>query len=314
MPARAATWTRCRDRGRPRLGKRVPARSCAIRSRRRSIKKLDETRRSWIDDRCIAEIEAAIAEVPEALCVATMQGRPTTKSRRLAHGQSPRTRQTPQVDPQHPQDHADDGVDRHGAVQEGHGPRHRRHGLHQADHGPGGHLAAAAGSQPSAAGARSGDRRRPCCWCSPPTAACAAATTPTCCGWRLHRFKRTSRRSARGPAGSRRQARHRGLPLPQDSRSTSRSRTSRTSRLSRKSTCWPTAIWRCTIAGELDRLDVAYTQFESVSAAVRRGRNAAAAGRLEGDERRHRAADGRSTSFCLRPRASWKRSCRPASR
>ena len=35
-----------------------------------------------------------------------------------AHGQSPRPRSTPQVDPQHPQDHADDGADRHARVQE----------------------------------------------------------------------------------------------------------------------------------------------------------------------------------------------------
>ena len=42
---------------------------------------------------------------------------------RAIHGQHPRARQTPQGDPQHPQDHADDGADRHGALQEGVRPR-----------------------------------------------------------------------------------------------------------------------------------------------------------------------------------------------
>ncbi len=35
------------------------------------------------------------------------------------NGQPPCPREAPQGDPQHPQDHADDGADRHGAVQEG---------------------------------------------------------------------------------------------------------------------------------------------------------------------------------------------------
>ena len=75
------------------------------------------------------------------------------------------------------------------------------------------------------------------------------------------------------------------------------------------------------ITGKLDRLDVAYTQFESIEPAERRGRNAAAAGLAcdaRHSENRRGEADkkpaNRSTNFCRRPKAFWKKSCRPASR
>ena len=70
-------------------------------------------------------------------------------------------------------------------------------------------------------------------------------------------------------------------------------------------------------AGRLDRLDVAYTKFESLSrqyAVV--GDAAAAVGQLAGaaeDEERRQSAS-RSTSSCPRPRAFSTSSCRPASR
>ena len=46
-------------------------------------------------------------------------------------------RPTTQIDPQHPQDYADDGADLDRAIQAGDGSGHGRDGLHAADHGPG---------------------------------------------------------------------------------------------------------------------------------------------------------------------------------
>ena len=50
---------------------------------------------------------------------------------RTTHGQPPSPRQAPQVDPQHPQDHADDAADRHGALPDGLQPRRGRAAVHR---------------------------------------------------------------------------------------------------------------------------------------------------------------------------------------
>ena len=96
-------------------------------------------------------------------------------------------------------------------------------------------------------------------------------------------------------AGSLRQARHLGLPLPQASR-----RTRRFTHFEDKPSFDEVEVAgqplsrRVTSTGKLDRLDVAYTKFESAQPAARRGRNAAAAGR-PGD-RRGRGRIGRRQS------------------
>ena len=57
-----------------------------------------------------------------------------------------------------------------------------------------------------------------------------------------------------------------GRPIP----------SSKTGPLSTRSTCWPIAIWTNMPAGQLDRLDVAYTRFEIARPAGGRGGNAVA--------------------------------------
>ena len=98
------------------------------------------------------------------------------------HGQDTRPRQAPQGDPQHPQDHADDGADRHGALQEGARPRHRGGGVHAQDRRAGRRPQRQRGQRHAPAAGEARDRSRTaCCWSSAPTAACAAATTrPSC--------------------------------------------------------------------------------------------------------------------------------------
>ena len=67
-------------------------------------------------------------------------------------------------------------------------------------------------------------------------------------------------------------------------------------------------------AGQLDRLDVAYTKFESASRQQAVVETLLPLDGLEADERRSCRPAGRSTSSCPRPRAFWTRSCRRASR
>ena len=236
------------------------------------------------------------------------------------HGQSPSTRQTPQVDPQHPQDHADDGADRHGALQEGDGSRPRRHGVHQADHAAGGRPGQQRpGSQPSAAGSRSetvkqatllvltgnrglcggynanvlraglrplagtaGRRSRRCRWKSPASAASRPSSSASIDADRdLHAFRRQAhlRRSRSAGQSLSRSLRHR------PARSAGRGLH---------------AVRKHQPADGRGR-DAAAARF------ARRRRDAA-------DEPHASEAGHRSTSSCRRPRASWKRSCRPASR
>ena len=86
-------------------------------------------------------------------------------------------------------------------------------------------------------------------------------------------------------------------------------------RVRARSNCWPTATWRRYEAGQLDRLDVAYTKFESLSrqhAVVETLLPLAGLDGADEDDGAGRAR--RSTSSCRRPRAFWTRSCRPASR
>ena len=58
---------------------------------------------------------------------------PTLPREPIAHGQGPRDRQTPQGGREHPQDHPDDGADRHQPVPEGAQPRDRGRGVHAQD-------------------------------------------------------------------------------------------------------------------------------------------------------------------------------------
>ena len=99
---------------------------------------------------------------------------------RLNDGQDPSARQTPQGDPQHPQDHADDGADRHRALQEGDGPRHRGRGVHAQDRRAGRRPQrhGAATSRTRCCEARDRSRTVAAAGAHAPTAACAAATTP----------------------------------------------------------------------------------------------------------------------------------------
>ena len=77
--------------------------------------------------------------------------------------------------------------------------------------------------------------------------------------------------------------------------------------------------------GKLDRLDVVYTKFQSIArqqVAIEtllpltrdRCRTAARALAKPVAPRRSKLGAGRFTNSCLRPRASWKKSCRPASK
>ena len=70
------------------------------------------------------------------------------------------------------------------------------------------------------------------------------------------------------------------------------------------------------VAGELDRLDVAYMKFINLSRQVPVVETLLPLGSLAGRRRGRTARPKRqcNTSFCPPPRAFWKRSCRPASR
>ena len=99
------------------------------------------------------------------------------------HGQHPRARQPPQGDPQHPQDHADDGADRHGALQEGAGPGHARRRPTRARSPSWPPTSAPPPTNVShpLLEKRERGQEQPAAGASAPTAACAAATTPASC-------------------------------------------------------------------------------------------------------------------------------------
>ena len=256
--------------------------------------------------------------------------RPHPHPRTHSHGQSPSPRQTPQVDPQHPQNHADDGADRHRAIQEGDGPGPRRDRLHEAHHaarrrsGP-----QRPGSQPSAAwkaarnraGDPAGADRQSRTVRRLQSAACSAPPSPA------GRSCETS--GAEVATGSFGQAGHLGLQFSRASTPTGhithfedKSRFAEVEVLANR-------YLEDYVTGRLDRLDVAYMRFDSVSqqAAVVETLLAAgiavaaadAAAKAKPPKRAQSQAEGptgrhRSTNSCPRPRASWKRSCRPASR
>ena len=67
-------------------------------------------------------------------------------------------------------------------------------------------------------------------------------------------------------------------------------------------------------AGRLDRLDVAYTKFESLSRQYATVETLLPFTALRGRSRTAGRPRKRPTSSSLRPRTSWTRSCRPASR
>ena len=96
-------------------------------------------------------------------------------------GQAPSTRQAPQGGPQHPQDHADDGADRHRAVQEGAGPRHRGRGVHPQDRRAGRRPERERRRRHASAARAAASRSRTVAAAGPhvATAGCAAATTAT---------------------------------------------------------------------------------------------------------------------------------------
>ncbi len=134
----------------------------------------------------------------------------TTMAKRTSH------RQAPQGGPQHPQDHADDGADRHRALPGGVQPRRR----------PRGRTPRSSPSWSADLLARRRRARRTRCWrrTSPsragraagadrPTAACAAATTPTSCALAAAARSRIADRAAATIAAARlRQEGHRLLP------------------------------------------------------------------------------------------------------
>ena len=70
------------------------------------------------------------------------------------------------------------------------------------------------------------------------------------------------------------------------------------------------------ITGKLDRLDIVYTRFDSLSRQVATGETILPLAALQPDATGGPTAGGRrfSTSSYRRPRASWKRLCRPASK
>ena len=127
------------------------------------------------------------------------------------------------------------------------------------------------------------------------------------------RCERTAAERARVAAGGLRQARHLGLPLPQDP-----ARRAFTHFEDKPGFAEVDVLANRYLEayrpGQLDRLDVAYTKFESLSRQQAVVETllplAALEGRRGGDSRRARA----HTSSSPRPRAFSTRSCRPASR
>ena len=104
------------------LGAAVPARSCRNRGRRCATR--------WSSRRKLTpEIEKRVWRA--AIEFSSRSSRRDKRAGQMATNTC--DRQAPQGDPQHPQDHADHGADRHGALQEGDGPRHRGRRLHAQD-------------------------------------------------------------------------------------------------------------------------------------------------------------------------------------
>ena len=127
------------------------------------------------------------------------------------------------------------------------------------------------------------------------------------------RYAELGRRRAGDPAGSVRQAGHLGLPLPQDRARTNSSPISRTSRV-REVELLANRYLDAFQSGRLDRLDVAYTKFESLSRQYAAVETLLPLAGLEG---RRRSPTARrpacTTSSSLRPRAFSTRSCRQVS-
>ena len=159
----------------------------------------------------------------------------------MANPRAPR--QTPQVDPQHPQDHADDGVDRHRAVQEGDGPRIGRHGLHEP------HDASWCSDLLASGLEVSHPLLEPRDTVQNATLLVLTANRGLCGGFngnvRAGRLPSLDRAASRRCPNCRlevvRQARHRGVQVPRHHGRRRPSRTSKTSRRSTKSTCSPAA-------------------------------------------------------------------------
>ena len=232
-----------------------------------------------------------------------------------AHGQSQSTRPTTQIDPQHSQDHADDGVDLHGTLPQGHGPRGGGLGLYEADHRPGRppHHGRA-GGQASAAGS-------PCRNVEGRAAGALGQSRP------VRRIQR--QRAAPGPepveaAPGRRRPR---FAWKSPASGASRPFASARSTIAERFTQFddkPTFAEVEVLAnrylewyqsGRLDRLDVVYTKFESLGRQYAVAETLLPLAQLDGAAKTRTTNGGqRSTSSCPRRRALSTRSCRPVSR
>ena len=115
----------------------------------------------------------------------------------------------------------------------------------------------------SVAGTPRPGQARPCSWCSPATGVWPAATTATSCGWRTAPIRSSRPQNDPGRPRGFRQA---GNQLPQVPQDPDRGDVHASSRIDPsfdEVESSPTGTSRCIKAGEIDRLDVVYTQFVS---------------------------------------------------
>ena len=254
-------------------------------------------------------MDAAIAEFQKHLCRQAGEdgGRlthPPLHSRLWPKPASPG--QTPQVDPQHPQDHADHGDDLHRAVQARHGSRLAATAYTRRITALVGHLPRGLEVTHPLLGPRPEPRGR-CCWSCRPIADCAAATMPASCG-RPRPAYRAAKDRARDAAGSLWQTGHLGLPFSQDCDGRA-VHAFRGPALVRRSRVAGQPLPRGVPSGQIDRLDVAYTKFESLSRQYATVETLLPLSGLAGEEEESDSVPSRNTTSSPRPRAFSTRSC-----
>ena len=229
------------------------------------------------------------------------------------------TRQTPQGGPQHPQDHADDGTDRHRPLQEGDGPRQSRPRPTRArSRELAADLSASAGNvkHPLLEKREHGQEQ--------PAAGAVLQSRPVRRLQRHHSPRGQRAHPARcrresisciwtlGQAGDRCSSAIQGITAEQTF-----TRISRTSRRFDEVEVLADRYIADYIAGQIDRVEVAYMKFFNAARQTAGRRNAAAA--LDAPSRRQpagrpRRRNGRIRIPAGRRRTSWKRLCRCRSR
>ena len=176
------------------------------------------------------------------------------------------------------------------------------------------------GSQPSAAGSREKRSRTPRCWCSPPIAACAAATTATCsapasiAGSSCKRTVPNCRLEISGKRGIA-AFKFRGITPTTTLHALRRQADVRRSRRARQSL--PGRVHhRQARSARRGLHEVSKASPGNKSPSKRCCRSAASPTRRLRQQPQAEASGRRkrSTNSCRRPKASWKKSSRPASR